>query len=183
MPTKRYSKNRAFFVKNMPNLVHSSKCVWVTMVTVYGTTSLTPKRMHVIIWDQIDVPARFHCEKVKLLGLGLEAGASRTCSGRPRTGAVPTKRAVLVNPVLVRTNQTRPYFHDNRGMHEYIYTKNSETRYACFENLKYPWQLVGESFKNANLPVVECSRVNPHSHFSRESLAVKPESGCRVNRL
>ena len=69
--------------------------------------------MHVIIWDQnrCQVPARFHCEKVKLLGLlRLEAGASRTCSGRPRTGAVPTKRTVLVNPVLhvVRTNQTRP---------------------------------------------------------------------------
>ena len=40
------------FVKNMPNLVNSSKCVWVTMVTVYGTTSPTQKRMHVIIWDQ-----------------------------------------------------------------------------------------------------------------------------------
>ena len=31
------------FVKNMPNFVHSSKCVWVTMVTVYGTTRSNPK--------------------------------------------------------------------------------------------------------------------------------------------
>ena len=29
-----------------------SKCVWVTMATVYGTTSLTQKRMDVIIWEQ-----------------------------------------------------------------------------------------------------------------------------------
>ena len=40
----------------------------------------------------------------------LEAGSSRTCSGRPRTGAVPTKRTVLVYSVLVRTNQTRPCY-------------------------------------------------------------------------
>ena len=26
--------------------------------------------------------------------------------------------------------------------------------------------LVGEAFKNANVPVVDCSCVNPHSHFS-----------------
>ena len=51
----------------------------------------------------------------------------------------------------------------------------------CFENLKYPWLLVGEAFKNANVPVVECSCVNPHSHFSRMSLPVKRASACRVN--
>ena len=81
-------------------------------------------------------------------------------------------------------------------VHEYIYTRKRETRLdflrgsfhhaillnACFENLKYSWQLVGESFKNANVPVVECSRVNPHSHLSGEILPVKRASACRVNR-
>ena len=54
MPTTRFSRNRAHFCceKNVPNLMHSSKCVWVTMVTLYGTTSPTQKRMHVNICDQ-----------------------------------------------------------------------------------------------------------------------------------
>ena len=45
-------KQSTFLWKNVPNLVHFSKCVWVTMVTLYGTTSPTQKRMHVIIWDR-----------------------------------------------------------------------------------------------------------------------------------
>ena len=117
------------FVKNMPNLVHSSKCVWVTMVTVYGTTSPTQKRMHVIIWDQmtkIDVPAMFHCAKVKLLRLLRPRGRSKQnmfwptqnrCSpNQTRCSGESCSSSYQPNAPLVITRETycpSPFFNHN----------------------------------------------------------------------
>ena len=97
------------FVNNVPNLVHSSKCVWVTMVTLYGTTNPTQKRMHVIIWDQNRCSRQVSLIKSET---ARSAPASRPEQAEhvlADPGAVPTKRTVLVNPVLVRTNQTCPW--------------------------------------------------------------------------
>ena len=57
---------------------HCDISFMLTMVTVYGTTSPTQAyaRDH-NYGTKIDVPARFHCEKVKLLGLLRPGGRSK----------------------------------------------------------------------------------------------------------
>ena len=67
-------KQGTFLWKNVPNWVHPSKCVW-SLCTVH---QVQPQSVCTLSFGtKIDVPARFHCEKVKLLGLLRPRGRSK----------------------------------------------------------------------------------------------------------